>query len=155
MKTLQNERGNSILLSAFLLLAMMMISLVIYTISLVYTKYQAAQVELERAGSVSVDRNMKNDNIRDLALDVPTVATEQAVKNNLMNTGWEEETAGRWVRTGGSDEIYTVSDLTATINTGWIDITGIWSMPLPWLANTLPAIQIPIAVKSKVLYIDP
>lgn len=155
MKTLQNEHGNSILLTTFLLLAMMTISLVIYTISLVYAKYQAAQVELERAGSVSVDRNMENNNVRDLELNIPVTVTQMTLEANLMNTGWEEESAGKWVRRSGGQELYRVSNLNAVVNAGWMDTTGVWSMPLPCLSDTLPAIQIPIAVKSKVFYIDP
>ena len=155
MKTVQNERGNSMLLSILLLLAMMLISLVVYTISLVYAKYQAAQVDLERAGSVSVDRNMANNNVRDIDLDIPASITQDDLEANLMITGWEEESTGTWIRRAGGKEHYRVSGLVAEINAGWMNTSGIWSMPLPWLTDVLPAIQIPISVKSKVLYIDP
>ena len=155
MKTLENEHGNSILLSTFLLLAMMTISLVIYTVCLVYAKYQAAQVDLERAGSVSVDKSLENNNVRDLELGIPAEMTHAALEANLVNTGWEEVIPGTWAFGNGGQELYRVSGLSSAVNLGWMSTSGVWSMPLPWLTDVLPSIQIPITVKSKVLYIDP
>jgi hypothetical protein len=88
----QDTRGSAILWTLFLILILFTLSLVVYTGTTVYDKYQTCETELERAALVTVDAGLLNANVRDLKLDVPADAAQSLLEDNLTDAGWTRET---------------------------------------------------------------
>ena len=68
---IRDKRGSAYVMTAFLILLVCSLALVVYSVAITYNKYLQAQNDLERVLSVSVDEQLRNDHIRDLLVDVP------------------------------------------------------------------------------------
>lgn len=148
----KDTRGSTSLLAAFLAAALCMLAVAVYSGAMIYSNYQTAQTELERAISISVDTNLINANIRDLVLDIPEEEAVAALGNNLEEAGYRYS-EDVWQRIEDSNILFSLKDLQTVIDGDRMTITAIFSMTLPWGAE-LPRVEIPLQVVSKVLYIE-
>ena len=117
---------------AFIAIVLCMLSIVAYTGATLYSTYQAAQTELERAANISVDHSLMNKNVRDLLLDIPETDSMQAVNDNLIQAGYIQESEDSWVRTVNGKTYYSLKDMQVSVTGEVLDITATVSMPLPW-----------------------
>jgi archaellum component FlaF (FlaF/FlaG flagellin family) len=131
-----------------------MLSAVAYTGTTLYSTYQAAQTELERAANISVDSSLANKNVRDLLLDIPETDSLQALDDNLVQAGYVQESESNWVQTINGKIYYSLEDLQVSVAGEVLDITATVSMPLPWIVGNTTSVDLPIHVESRVLYIN-
>lgn len=154
MKRFWKDRtGSTPILAAFLILILMTLSVVVYTGVMVYAKYQACETEIQRAATITVDRNLFNANVRDLELDVPAVSAGDDFYENLTQTGWTMEDGCR-NRYKDRHLIYSLEDMTVDIEGQAIRISATFAILLPWDIGGMIKVHIPVSVRSSVLYID-
>ena len=149
----QDTRGSAILWTLFLILILFTLSLVVYTGTTVYDKYQTCETELERAALVTVDAGLLNANVRDLQLDVPADAAQSLLEENLADAGWALED-GRWVKYDEDKPIYALEDAQLSVQEKTLRLDATFVMPTPWALGGVDAIRIPMTVLSSVLYIE-
>ena len=152
-KFISDTRGSSTLLSAFMVLVLCLIAVVVYSIMMVYTNYQTARTELERAAIITVDENMLNPNVRDLELDIPQKALED-IENNLISSGLYQKSEASWQKLNCETLVYELKDITVDVYDRCLDVSGKFVMPLPWPFGEYSEITIPITIRSRVLYLD-
>lgn len=153
-KFILDTRGNASLWAAFLMVVLFLLAIVAYTGATLYSTYQSAQTELERATNVSVDTNLVNANVRDLLLDIPAEDAAQKVYANLALAGYVQCSDYEWERMEGGKTRYRLKDMQITVSGKVLDITATLSMPLPWAVGSLSSAELPINVESRVLYLD-
>jgi hypothetical protein len=151
---LQDTRGNASLWAAFAAAMLFVLAVTVYTGATLYSTYQTAQTELERAANVSVDASLLNANVRDLVLDIPADSAEQKVSANLISQGFAQEEDGDWARIQDGKPRYHLNDMQITVSGKELDITATLVMPLPWATGSLSTVKLPIHVESQVLYLD-
>lgn len=149
----QDTRGSAILWTLFLILILFTLSLVVYTGTTVYDKYQTCETELERAALVTVDAGLLNANVRDLKLDVPADAAQSLLEDNLTDAGWTRED-GRWVKYDDDKFIYGLEDVQLSVQEKTLRLDAMFVMPAPWAMSGVTEIRISMTVLSSVLYID-
>jgi hypothetical protein len=154
VKIIKDTRGSAPLWAAFIAFVLCILAIVAYTGATLYSKYQAAQTELERAANISIDRNMVNSNVRDLLLDIPAVPTLVEFEDNLADAGWEQVSDGAWDKRVDGKLIYAVRGLDADVHDRYLDISCSLVLPLPWAMGNFSEVEIPMAVRSEVLYLN-
>ena len=149
----KDNAGSALIWSVFLILILMTLSTVVYAGAIVYAKYQTCETEVQRAATVTVDKNMLNANVRDLMLDVPVESAEKSFFVCLTETGWTLE-SGCWNRYEGGKLIYSLEDMTVEVEGKSMSISATMAIPLPWDIGDLSIVRISMNVRSSVLYID-
>ena len=152
-KLISDTRGSSTLLSAFMVLALCLIAVVIYSVMIIYTNYQTARAELERAAIITVDENMLNPNVRDLELDIPQAALDD-IEDNLISSGLYQKSEGLWEKTSGETLIYELKEITVSVYDRCLDVSGKFVVPLPWSFGGYTKVTLPITIRARVLYLD-
>lgn len=155
MKGFINEKnGSAPIWTAFLILILFTLSIVVYSAVTVYTKYQTCETELERAAIVTVDKNMENRNVRDLNLLIPQQPALADLQNNLILSGLAQSSGGTWKKFEEEKLLYELRDLNVIVQDEWVELSGLFVMPLPWGIGEQREIAIPIAARSKVIFLD-
>jgi hypothetical protein len=152
MRLVKDASGNAQLWAIFILLAMVMLCAVIYNGVTVYTKYQIAETELQRAVTVTVDGSMENVAVRDFVLDVPEVAAEKLFFEHLRELGYTRDGAD-WTKRADGKTVYTLTDITIETDGGTMEIHSVLVIPLLWEMDSAAVVRIPIQARASVLYI--
>ena len=152
-KFISDTRGSSTLLSAFMVVSLCLIAVVIYSVMMVYANYQTASAELERAAIITIDENMLNPNVRDLELDIPHKALED-IEDNLTSSGLHQSSEDVWQKLNGTTLVYELKDISVDVYDRCLDVSGKFVMPLRWSFGEYSEITIPITIRSRVLYLD-
>lgn len=150
----QDTRGSALIWAAFALLILFTLSFVVYTGLMVYTKYSACETELERAAVIAVDMNMENSNIRDVYINIPKQPALTDLENNLIAAGLVQSSSHAWKKLEDDELLYEIRSLNVTVHDEWVELSGLFSMPLPWTIGGQTEISIPIAVRSRVIFLD-
>ena len=151
-RLLKDKSGSAQLWAIFILLAMMMLCAVIYNGVTVYTKYQIAETELQRAVTVTVDGSMENAAVRDLVSDVPEVDAERLFFEHLRELGYDRDETD-WTKRLDGKTVYTLTDISVETDGGTMEIHAVLIIPLLWETGNTAAIRIPIRARATVLYI--
>ena len=149
----KDNTGSALIWAVFLILILMTLSAVVYAGVTVYTKYQACETGIQRAATVTVNRNMLNSDVRDLILDVPAESAKESFFANLIETDWTLE-AGCWNRYENEKLIYSLEDVSVAIDGKTMSISATLVIPLPWDIGDLSKVYIPMNVRSSVLLIE-
>lgn len=149
----KEDIGSALIWMVFLILILITLSAVAYAGVTVYAKYQTCEAEVQRAATVTVDKNMLNANVRDLILDVPADSAEELFYVSLTETGWTLED-GYWNRYKGEKAVYSLEDMTVTVDGKTMSISATMVIPLPWEIGDIGKVSIPMNVRSSVLYIE-
>lgn len=153
-RLIKDTRGSTSLLAAFLAAVLCILAVVVYAGMMVYSNYQTARTDLERAAIVSIDKNMLNPNVRDLEFNIPENTALEAFESNLTLSGFELGADGVWQRVNDQTLVYEFRELNPMVHGEWLDVTGVFVMPVPWSFGDMTEVTIPITVRSKVLYLD-
>jgi len=149
----KDKNGSACLWALFIMLAMVMLAVVVYNGVMVYTKYETAETELQRAATVTVDEAMENAAVRDLVLDVPAAEAEELFFGSLRELGYEQTDSG-WVKRADGQSVYALMELTVKTGGRSMTVTAVLSVPLMWDISGTSAVRIPIQARSSVLYIE-
>jgi archaellum component FlaF (FlaF/FlaG flagellin family) len=149
----KDNAGSALIWVGFLILILMTLSAVVYTGVTVYAKYQTCETEVQRAATVTVDKNMFNANVRDLMLDIPAECAEESFYASLTETGWTLED-GSWNRYEDGKLIYSLEDMTVAVEGKSMSISATLAIPLPWDIGDLSIVHIAMNVRSSILYIE-
>lgn len=152
-RLIKDKNGSANLWAIFILLAMVMLTAVVYNGVTVYTKYQDAETELQRAVTVTVDGSMENAAVRDLVLDVPATEAEELFFDNLRELGYAQS-GGDWVKRVDGKTVYTLTELEVVTDGRSMMVTAVLSVPLLWESGSMSAIRISIQTRTSVLYIE-
>ncbi len=148
----RDDTGSSLLWMVFLILILITLSAVAYAGVTVYAKYQACEAEVQRAATITVDKNMLNANVRDLILDVPADTAEESFYASLTDTGWTLED-GCWNRYEDGKAVYGLEDMSVVVDGKTVSISATMVIPIPWEIGDISKVSIPMNVRSSVLYI--
>ncbi|MFZ5973992.1 MAG: hypothetical protein ACOYU3_01105 [Bacillota bacterium] len=150
---LREQNGSSLLWAVFIILALCVLSVVVYSGVTVYAKYQTAENELQRAATVTVDRAMENDNVRDMVLEVPAEPAEALFRDNMIASGWTQED-GDWVKRTGDKLIYRLENMQIEISDKTMHIDAVFVMPLPWAIGSIGVVRVPMQMCTSILYVN-
>lgn len=148
-----DDTGSALIWMVFLILVLITLSAVAYAGVTVYAKYQARETEVQRAATVTMDKNMINANVRDLILDVPAESAEESFYVSLTEGGWTLED-GCWNRYEGEKAVYSLEDMSVVVDGKTMSISATMVIPLPWEIGDISKVSIPMNVRSSVLYIE-
>jgi hypothetical protein len=151
-RLIKDKNGSANLWAIFILLAMVMLTAVVYNGVTVYTKYQDAETELQRAVTVTVDGSMENSAVRDLILDVP-VAGEELLFDHLRELGYDRDGAD-WTKRADGKTVYTLTELSVETDGRTMKITAVLAIPLLWETDSAAVVRILIQAHASVLYIE-
>jgi len=149
----KEESGSALIWMFFLILILITLSAMVYAGVTVYAKYQACETEVQRAATVTVDKNMLNANVRDLILDVPVESAEESFFASLVEMGWTLEN-GCWNRYEDGKTVYKLEDMSVDVDGKTVNISATMVIPLPWEMGDIGKVSIPMKVRSSVLYIE-
>ncbi len=149
----KDDTGSALIWMVILILILITLSAVAYAGVTVYAKYQTCETEIQRAATVTVDKNMLNANVRDLILDVPTESAEESFYASLTETGWALEDEC-WNRYEDGKSVYSLEDIFVTVDGKTVSISATMVIPLPWEIGAVGKVSIPMNVRSSVLYIE-
>lgn len=149
----KDESGNALIWMVFLILILITLSAVAYAGVTVYAKYQTCETQVQRAATVTVDKNMLNANVRDLILDVPAESAEESFYASLTEVGWTLED-GSWNRYEDKNAVYSLKDMSVAVDGKTMSISAMMIIPLPWEIGDIGKVSIPMKVRSSVLYIE-
>jgi hypothetical protein len=150
---IKDNTGSALIWTIFLILILITLSVVVYSGVTVYAKYQTCETEVQRAATVTVDKNMENANVRDLVLDVPAELAVESFYVNMTETGWVLED-GYWNRYKNDRLIYSLEDMTVDVEDKTVSISAVLAISLPWDIGGMGKVRIPLNVRSSVLYIE-
>jgi Na+-transporting NADH:ubiquinone oxidoreductase subunit NqrC len=136
------------------MIVLFLLAAVVYTAAGLYSTYQTAQTEFDRAANISVDANLVNANVRDLILDIPAEDAVQEVYDNLAQADYVQELDANWERVKDGKICYSFKDLQISVSGEVLNITATLNMPLPWAARIPSSVNIPVRAESRVLYLD-
>jgi len=151
-RLIKDKKGSAHLWAIFILLAMVMLTAVIYNGVTVYTKYQSAETELQRAVTVTVDGSMENVAVRDLILDIPE-AGEELLFDHLRELGYDRDGAD-WTKRADGKTVYTLTELSVETDGRTMEIHAVLAIPLLWETDSAAVVRIPIEARVAVLYIE-
>ena len=151
---LKDQRGDAALWSAFIILLLTIFAMVIYTAFLLYSKYEAAQTELERAANVTVDYTAVNSNVRDIVLDIPADNAIAGFEKKMNEAGFEKVSDDDWIKTEDGLIVYQLEGLNIDIKNEIFTVTASMQIHIPWAIANKIYVTLPIRVVSKVLYIS-
>ena len=152
-KLIKDKKGSAYLWAALIMLAMVMLTAVIYNGVTVYTKYQSAETELQRAITVTVDGSIKNAAVRDLLLDVPVSDAEELFFDHLRELGYERGGTD-WIKRVNGKLVYTLTGLEVQTDGRVMEITAVLAIPMLWETDNTAVVRIPIQARAAVLYIE-
>ncbi len=150
---IKDNTGSAIIWTIFLILILITLSVVVYSCVTVYAKYQSCETEVQRAATVTVDKNMDNAHVRDLVLDVPAESAVESFYTNMTDTGFVLED-GYWNRYENGRLIYSLEDMAVNVENKTVSINATLAILLPWDIGGMVEISIPLNVRSSVLYIE-
>ena len=149
----KDNTGSTIIWAVFIILILITLSAVVYAGVSVYAKYQTCETEMQRAATVTVDKNMLNANVRDLILDVPAESAEESFYASLTEMGWTLED-GYWNRYEDGKTVYSLEDMSVDVKGKTVSISATIVITLPWEIGDIGKVRIPMNVRSSVLYIE-
>ncbi len=149
----KDSKGSAPIWAAFLILILFTVSAVVYSAVMIYAKYQTCETEVQRAATVTVDKNMENANVRDLVLDVPAESAVESFYVNMTETGFVLE-GGCWNRYKNDQLIFSLEDMAVDVEDKTVSISAVLAIPLPWDIGGMDKVRIPLNVRSSVLYIE-
>lgn len=149
----KDSKGSAPIWAAFLILILFTVSAVVYSGVMIYAKYQTCETEVQRAATVTVDKNMENANVRDLVLDVPAESAIESFYANMTETGWVLED-GCLDRYENDRLIYSLEDMSIDVEDKTVSISAVLAISLPWDIGGMGKVRIPLNVRSSVLYIE-
>ena len=152
-RLMKDKNGSAHLWAIFILLVVVMLTIVIYNGVTVYTKYQTAETELQRAVTVTVDDSLQNAAVRDLVLDVPADDAEELLFDHLRELGYERSGAD-WTKRADGKTVYTLTELSVETDGRTMKITAVLAIPLLWETDSAAVVRIPIQAHASVLYIE-
>ncbi|MGI5848908.1 MAG: hypothetical protein ACOX8Q_02375 [Christensenellales bacterium] len=150
---IKDNAGSALIWTIFLILILITLSVVVYSGVTVYAKYQSCEIEVQRAATVTVDKNMDNAHVRDLVLDVPAESAVVSFYTNMTETGFVLE-GGCWNRYEEDLLIYSLEDMTVDVENKTVSISATLAIALPWDIGGMVEVSIPLNVRSSVLYIE-
>ena len=150
---LREQDGSSPLWAVFIILALCVLSVVVYSCVTVYAKYQTAEDELQRAATVTVDSAMENSNVRDMVLDVPAEPAEATFRDNMIASGWIQED-GDWVKRPGGKLMCCLENMQIEISDKTMHINAVFVMPLPWAIGGIGVVSVPMQMWTSILYVN-
>ena len=148
----RQKNGNAPLWAAFLVIILISFSLLVYTGMTLQANYRTAQTELERAASIALDVNLKNQDVRDLQMN-PSIQDVQAkLILNLFSAGFIRNAEGDWLQKKGDKVLYRLDEWNLVKQGNQYSLTGILRISLPWG----PAITatLPFQTRVQVLFLD-
>ena len=149
---LRQTSGSAPLWAAFLTIILISFSLLIYTGMTLQANYRIAQTELERAASIALDINLKNQDVRDLQVS-PSIQNVQAkLIFNFFNAGFTRNADGDWQRKKGDKVLYLLEEWNLEKQGEQYTLTGVLQISLPWGAVITAAI--PFKTRVQVLFLD-
>jgi hypothetical protein len=151
-RLIKDKNGSAHLWAIFILLAMVMLTVVIYNGVTVYTKYQSAETALQRAVTVTVDGSLKNAAVRDLILDVPATG-EELLFDHLRELGYDRDGVN-WTKRVDGKTVYTLTSLAVETDGRTMEIDAVLAIPLLWETDSAAVVRIPIQAQSSILYIE-
>ena len=152
MNILEKENGSALIWSLFIILVLCTLSFVIYSGITVYSKYQAAETELQRVAVVSVDSSMENAYVRDMQLNIPSLA-ESMLEENLICSGWVKE-GEDWEKYESSKLIYSLEGMQVEVIDRLMQIDTTVTIPLPWAIGDTGCVRIPMRIRAGILYVN-
>lgn len=150
----RDTRGSTPIWAAFIILILITLSFVVYAGVTVCTNYMTCETEVERAAVIAVDSNMKNENVRDVSIDIPAQPTQTDVESNLAVAGFVKSGSQSWKKYKGDKLLYEIRNLTVTVENERIKLSGLFVMPLPWTVGGQTEVEIPITVRSRSLFLE-
>ena len=150
----RDTRGSTPIWAAFIILILITLSFVVYAGVTVYTNYMTCETEVERAAVIAVDSNMENQNVRDVNTDIPVQPTQSDVESNLAAAGFMKSGSQSWKKYKGDKLLYEIRNLTVTVENEQMKLSGLFVMPLPWTVGGQTEVEIPITVRSRILFLE-
>lgn len=149
---LHQNAGSAPLWAAFLAIILISFSLLIYTSMTLQANYRTAQTELERAASIALDVNLKNQNVRDLQTTPSIQDVQSKLILNFFSAGFTRNAEGNWQRKKGDKVLYLLEEWHLEMQGEQYILTGNLNISLPW--GPAVTVQIPFQTQVRVLFLD-
>jgi len=149
----KDRNGSALIWSLFIILILFTLSFVIYSAVSVYSKYQMCENELQRAATITMDKNMENANVRDVVLDIPADAIS-SFESNLLQLGYIKTADAKWTKTVNDSALYCLDNLKISIEGEAITVTTSVNVNIPWKIANKTTVSFPIRISGRVLYLD-
>ena len=152
-KFIKDNKGNSYLWAAFIIIIFSMFTAVIYNVIYIYTTVNLARDDLERATVVTVNENLINENVRDLNYSIPTDMAIISFYNNLDSLGYQNVN-DIYIKKENDKALHSISEITIAIDDDLMEIDADLTIPLLWQIESISEVKIPIHTISRVYSFD-
>ncbi len=150
---INEEKGSAYLWAVIVILMLCMLTVVVYNIIFIYTNFNNAKNELERAAVVTVNGSLENENVRDLIFDIPKENATALFYDNLQNAGYILN-GNSYIKTEDGKEKYRIENIELEFEGELMEIKATIAIPLIWQMEDITTIDIPVKLLSRVYYID-
>lgn len=150
---LHDRRGSALVWVLFLILIFFMLAAVLYNVFSLYVNYSAVRDELTRCTSICLDTNVVNSKLRDTITDVDSQPALDVLQQNLLESGWAQE-GGAWVKRSGVKIVCRLAGMSVGISGSRLHLTVTVQIPLPMAMADRVAVDFPIDLYARILYIE-
>ncbi|MEA4890779.1 MAG: hypothetical protein VB070_15080 [Clostridiaceae bacterium] len=144
--------GSAPLWAAFLAIILISFSLLIYTGMTLQANYRTAQMELERAASIALDVNLKNQNVRDLQTSPSIQDVQSKLILNFFSAGFTRNAEGNWQRKKGDKILYLLEEWHLEKQGEPYVLTGNLQVSLSW--GPALTVIVPFQTQVQILFLD-
>ena len=152
-KFIKDNKGNSYLWAAFIIIIFSMFTAVIYNVIYIYTTVNTARDDLERAAVVTVNENLINENVRDLNYSIPSNMAIDSFYDNLDSLGYNN-TNNIYTKIENDKAYHSISNITISIDDELMEIDADLTIPLIWQIKSISEIRVPLHSISRVYSYD-
>jgi len=152
-KFLKDNKGNSYIWAAFIIIIFSMFTAVIYNVIYIYTTVNTARDDLERAAVVTVNENLINENVRDLNYSIPSNMAIVSFYDNLDSLGYNN-TNNIYTKIENDKAYHSISNITISIDDELMEIDADLTIPLIWQIKSISEIRVPLHSISRVYSYD-
>lgn len=148
-----DNKGNSYLWAAFIIIIFSMFTAVIYNVIYIYTTINTARNDLERAAVVTVNENLINENVRDLNYSIPTDLAIVSFYDNLDSLGYQN-TNNVYIKKENDKAHHSISNITISIDDDLMEIDATLTIPLLWQIESISEVEMLLHTISRVYSYD-
>ncbi|HBG22477.1 MAG TPA: hypothetical protein DDW83_04380, partial [Peptococcaceae bacterium] len=87
-------------------------------------------------------------------ISIPKHPALTDLETNLVSAGFVQSSDQVWKKFEDNKLLYEIREMDVAVDDQWLELSGLYVMPLPWTIGKQTEVMIPIAIRSRVIFLD-